>query len=355
MGHIQLSRSADLLVVAPATADISRQDGGRRRGRSRLHAAARDRQARAGRAGDERPHVAASGDGREHGDCSPRAASRVVGPDEGAMACHEFGPGRLAEPPAILAAIEALLDARRQAARRQARAGDERADARADRPGALHRQPQQRAAGPRDRRGAGRARRARDAGQRPGRGAPIRPASSVRQVETAAADAGARARPPAGRRRGVRRRRRRLAGRERGRAEDQEVGRGAAAARAGAEPRHPRDASRAPARARPRLVVGFAAETDDVVANARGEAGAQGLRLDRCQRRVPATGIMGGAENVVSLVTRDGRRGLAAPVEAARSARRLAAPDRGALCRDAGMGCARKPEMRRIAARRAPD
>jgi len=33
----------------------------------------------------------------------------VVGPDEGSMACGEFGPGRLAEPPAILAAIQALL------------------------------------------------------------------------------------------------------------------------------------------------------------------------------------------------------------------------------------------------------
>ena len=35
----------------------------------------------------------------------------VVGPDEGAMACNEYGPGRLAEPPAILAAIEAFFDA----------------------------------------------------------------------------------------------------------------------------------------------------------------------------------------------------------------------------------------------------
>jgi phosphopantothenoylcysteine decarboxylase/phosphopantothenate--cysteine ligase len=33
----------------------------------------------------------------------------VVGPDEGAMACNEYGPGRLAEPPAILASIEHLL------------------------------------------------------------------------------------------------------------------------------------------------------------------------------------------------------------------------------------------------------
>ena len=45
----------------------------------------------------------------------------VVGPDEGAMACNEFGPGRLAEPPAILAAITALLrpaDAARRASMR---------------------------------------------------------------------------------------------------------------------------------------------------------------------------------------------------------------------------------------------
>ena len=31
---------------------------------------------------------------------------RFVGPDEGEMACHEYGPGRLAEPAGILAAIE---------------------------------------------------------------------------------------------------------------------------------------------------------------------------------------------------------------------------------------------------------
>ena len=34
----------------------------------------------------------------------------AVGPEEGAMACNEHGFGRLAEPPAILAAIRALLD-----------------------------------------------------------------------------------------------------------------------------------------------------------------------------------------------------------------------------------------------------
>src|SRR4029077_3481490 len=33
-----------------------------------------------------------------------------VGPDDGAMACGEFGPGRMAEPQAIFAAIVAALD-----------------------------------------------------------------------------------------------------------------------------------------------------------------------------------------------------------------------------------------------------
>ena len=55
------------------------------------------------------------------------------------MACGEFGPGRMAEPPAIVAAIDAALGG--GGARRPARARDLRADARADRPGALHRQP----------------------------------------------------------------------------------------------------------------------------------------------------------------------------------------------------------------------
>ena len=36
----------------------------------------------------------------------------VVGPDEGEMACGEFGPGRMAEPPAIVAAIDAALGRR---------------------------------------------------------------------------------------------------------------------------------------------------------------------------------------------------------------------------------------------------
>ena len=62
IGHIRLSRDADLIVVAPATADLLAKMAGRPRRRSRHHRAARDRQAGAGRAGHEPAHVAQPGD-----------------------------------------------------------------------------------------------------------------------------------------------------------------------------------------------------------------------------------------------------------------------------------------------------
>ena len=109
MGHIQLSRSADLLVVAPATANILAKMAAGLADDLASTRAAGDRQAGAGGAGDERAHVAAPGDAGQHGDAAPSAACRSCGPNEGAMACNEFGPGRLAEPPEILAAIERIL------------------------------------------------------------------------------------------------------------------------------------------------------------------------------------------------------------------------------------------------------
>jgi len=108
MGHIQLSRSADLIVVAPASADlIARMAAG----------LADDLAATLLLATDKPVLVAPAMNVRMWQHAATRAniaivAGRgvhVVGPDEGAMACNEFGPGRLAEPPAIVAAIEALL------------------------------------------------------------------------------------------------------------------------------------------------------------------------------------------------------------------------------------------------------
>ena len=58
---------------------------------------------------------------------------------------------------------------------------------------------------------------------------------------------------------------------------------------------------------RPPLVVGFAAETDDVIAHATRQAGAQGLRLDRGQRRLARDrASWAAAENAVTLITAEG-------------------------------------------------
>ena len=75
MGHIRLSREADLLVVAPATRRSDRAHGGGARRRSRRDDAARLRQAGADRAGDERDDVGASGDPGQSGD--PEGARRL--------------------------------------------------------------------------------------------------------------------------------------------------------------------------------------------------------------------------------------------------------------------------------------
>ena len=57
---------------------------------------------------------------------------------------------------------------------------------------------------------------------------------------------------------------------------------------------------------RPRLVVGFAAETDDVIANATAKRQRKGADWIVANDVSPATGIMGGSENAVTLITADG-------------------------------------------------
>eukprot|EP01037_Dinobryon_pediforme_P005826 gene5826-5891_t len=108
MGHIQLSRAADLVVVAPASADILAK---------MTHGMASDLATTLLLATDKRVLVAPAMNARmwEHPATQANMATlrargvAVVGPDEGVMACNEYGYGRLAEPPAILAAIEAVL------------------------------------------------------------------------------------------------------------------------------------------------------------------------------------------------------------------------------------------------------
>ena len=108
MGHIQLSRSADLVVVAPATADLMAKAA---------HGLANDLATTTLLATDKPVLMAPAMNVRmwEHA-ATRRNVERLrvdgvgfVGPDEGAMACGEFGPGRMAEPEAIFAAIMTRL------------------------------------------------------------------------------------------------------------------------------------------------------------------------------------------------------------------------------------------------------
>lgn len=108
MGHIQLSRAADLVVVAPATADLmSKMATGR----------ADDLASTLLLATDKRVLIAPAMNVRmwQHPATQRNLATLqadgvlVAGPNDGDMACGEFGPGRMAEPAEVLAAVEAAL------------------------------------------------------------------------------------------------------------------------------------------------------------------------------------------------------------------------------------------------------
>src|SRR5665213_2686111 len=117
MGHIELSRSADLVVVAPATADLMAK-------------------AAAGLADDLASTILLATDKPvlmvpamnvrmwEHAATRRNVATlkadgvQIIGPGEGAMACGEYGPGRLAEPAEIFDAIVEALEGAVGSARR---------------------------------------------------------------------------------------------------------------------------------------------------------------------------------------------------------------------------------------------
>ena len=108
MGHIELSRSADLVVVAPATADLmAKSANGFANDLASTLLMATDKPVLMAPAMNVRMwlHPATR---RNH--ARLRADGILfVGPDDGEMACGEYGPGRMAEPPAILRAIEHAL------------------------------------------------------------------------------------------------------------------------------------------------------------------------------------------------------------------------------------------------------
>jgi phosphopantothenoylcysteine decarboxylase/phosphopantothenate--cysteine ligase len=108
IGHIRLSREADLVVVAPATADLLAK---------MAHGLATDLASTVLLATDKTVLAAPAMNVRmwRHPATRRNLATlrqdgiRFVGPDEGEMACGEFGPGRMAEPQTILSAIEKIL------------------------------------------------------------------------------------------------------------------------------------------------------------------------------------------------------------------------------------------------------
>ena len=301
MGHIQLSRAADLVVVAPASADIlACMAGGRAHDLATTLLLATDKPVLAAPAMNVRmwQHPATVAN------VATLRARGVdfVGPDEGAMACNEFGPGRLAEPPAIFAAIEARFAPRRLAGMHALVTS-----------GPTHepidpvRYIANRSSG---RQGAAIAAALIGMGARvtlvSGPTAqPVPSAATVHRVETAEQMlAACRAALPA----------------------DVAVC-AAAVADWHVEPakqklkKQPGAAPpalvlqpnpdilatlAAPGPARPRLVIGFAAETEDVAANAAAKRLRKGCDWILANDVSPATGIMAGEANQVRLVTADG-------------------------------------------------
>lgn len=108
MGHIELSRSADLVVVAPATADIlAKAANGIANDLATTTLMATDKRVLYAPAMNVRMWEAPAT--QRNVAALRNDGALFVGPDAGAMACGEFGDGRMAEPEEIADAIEATL------------------------------------------------------------------------------------------------------------------------------------------------------------------------------------------------------------------------------------------------------
>jgi phosphopantothenoylcysteine decarboxylase/phosphopantothenate--cysteine ligase len=303
MGHIQLSRSADLVVVAPATANIlAKMAGGIGDDLATTLLLATDKQVLAAPAMNVRMWLHAATQAN-----MVLLAARgihVVGPDEGAMACNEYGPGRMSEPHAIVAAIEALL----------AQAGSLAGKHAIVTSGPTHepidpvRYIANRSSG---RQGHAIAAALAVLGARVTLvsgpvGVPDPPGVTVRHIESAQqmlvacqdalpAEIAVCAAAVADWR---------VASAASGKIKKVP---GAAPPMLALVPNPDILATlSAPGPHRPRLVVGFAAETDDLMANAQAKRVRKGCDWIVANDVSPETGIMGGAENTVHLITADG-------------------------------------------------
>ncbi|QBX99627.1 bifunctional phosphopantothenoylcysteine decarboxylase/phosphopantothenate--cysteine ligase CoaBC [Rhodophyticola sp. CCM32] len=301
MGHIELSRAADLVVVAPATADLmAKMAGGH----------ANDLASTLLMATDKCVLIAPAMNVRmwEHPATRRNLAVLrgddvlVVGPDEGHMACGEFGPGRMSEVPDIVAAIGAALGEGPLKGRHVIVTS-----------GPTHepidpvRYIANRSSGAQ---GAALAVALRDLGAQvsfvTGPAAVAPPDGvAVAQVETAREmDQAVRAALPADAAVFAAA----VADWRVENAADQKMKKGAGGMPVLEFAENPDILAGVAqmSKGRPALVVGFAAETEDVVAFAQAKLARKGCDWIVANDVSPGTGIMGGAENAVHLITADG-------------------------------------------------
>ncbi len=301
MGHIQLSRSADLLVVAPATADLMAK---------MAQGHANDLASTLLLATDTPVLLAPAMNVRmwEHPATQRNLAQlradgvQVVGPNDGGMACGEYGPGRLAEPDEIVRAIAAQLQAGPLKGKRIIVTS-----------GPTHepidpvRYIANRSSGAQ---GTAVARALQALGAevvfitgpatvRPPEGVQVVPVETAREMQAAVdaalpADAGVFAAAVADWRVASE------SDRKLKKTKD-----GMPRLEFAENPDILRDVSTR-AEGRPGLVVGFAAETNDVVEHATAKRLRKGCDWIVANDVSPATGIMGGTENAVVLITADG-------------------------------------------------
>jgi phosphopantothenoylcysteine decarboxylase / phosphopantothenate---cysteine ligase len=306
MGHIELSRSADLLVVAPATADLMAK---------MATGQANDLATTALLATDKPVLIAPAMNVRMwNHPATQRNLARlrsdgvlVCGPDEGPMACGEYGPGRMSEVADIVAAVEAHFTRQAQA---QTLAG-RRVLVTA---GPTHEpiDPVRYIAN-------------RSSGKQ---GYAIAAAAAALGAETVLVSGPVDLAPPAGVTLvGVETALEMLKAVEAALPVDIAVFAAAVAdwRAAAAQPQKIKKPTSGEAPSlplvenpdilrqvasmtagRPRLVVGFAAETENVVANAKAKLARKGCDLIVANDVSPGSGVMGGEENLVHLVTAQG-------------------------------------------------
>jgi phosphopantothenoylcysteine decarboxylase / phosphopantothenate---cysteine ligase len=302
MGHIELSRSADLLVVAPATADLMAK---------MANGLADDLASTLLLATDKRVLVAPAMNVRmwlhpaTQRNIAKLHAGGILfaGPNEGDMACGEYGPGRMAEPLEIVAASEAALGL-----------GPLRGRHVIVTSGPTHepidpvRYIANRSSGAQ---GTALATALRDLGARvtfvtgpasvpPPSGVHVVPVETARQMaeavrEALPADAAVMAAAVADWR-----------VENASASKMKKDGSGKAPALSFAENPDILASLSQDRENRPKLVVGFAAETDEVIAHATAKRARKGCDWIVANDVRPATGIMGGTENAVTLITAKG-------------------------------------------------